>query len=152
MLMTRDRDLFRNTSVSFPKRDLYFIFDIASPAGTLRTTAPAAPAAENIPQIAFAEDLSKNIPEVHTFKNIAKIRPTENIFRSILLVDAGMTVPIVHLPLFRIRQHAIGLGHLLKLVLGFFFLRFRHAVRMVLQGKRTVGFFDLLRGRVLGSA
>src|SRR3989338_3813049 len=98
MLMARDRDLPGNTPASFFKRDLYFIFDIASPARTLRTAPPAAPAAENIPQIAFAEDLSKDVPKVHALENIAEIRAAENIFRGILLVDPGMTVLIVHLP------------------------------------------------------
>ena len=65
--------------------------------------------------------------------------------------QTGMTVGVVDLAFLRIAQDAVGFGAFAETNFGFFFI-FRIAVGMPLQGRLSVGRFDLLDRGGLGDA
>jgi hypothetical protein len=64
-------------------------------------------------------------------------------------IDAGVTVAVIRLALFRIGQHLVGFFDFLELL--FRVLAVRIAVRMVLHRQFAIGLLDLVFGALLAT-
>ena len=95
---------------------------------------PLGSASASMPR-AEAEQIFEDIPKAG--KNIFKpAEPPEP-----LAVQSLVTILIVDLTLFRVRENVVCFGGLLELILCIFVTGV--AIRMVLQGKLSVGFFNV---------
>src|SRR5262249_30849120 len=70
--------------------------------------------------------------------------------RKTAAVQSGVTVAVVDTPLVRVTENGVGLGGFLEALRRFRVARV--AVRMVLEGKRAIGFLDLVLGGALAHA